>query len=226
MSWLYGYRLCSFSTWLLMMTYQRPAELSMHPAVLALALGIGVVALSVETLVSWAYVLIDSDRDVYALHARVGAAAGLVTATSVILQLVLDSCHRPVPIAFDLAWSPILAALWAAVAVLSIVGAKPACAVDGPDANDICKNVGPIAALSGVIFIIRTFLRGHHAGAPSTPSLTFCWWAVLMYALGLLLIASMYARQGTPVWTCPVIKGFESSVIEDPGQESAVPTSV
>ncbi|KAL7278700.1 hypothetical protein ACG7TL_007702 [Trametes sanguinea] len=183
MSWLYGYRLCSF--------------------ILALALGIGVVALSVETLVSWAYVLIDSDRDVYALHARVGAAAGLVTATSVILQLVLDSCHRPVPIIFDLAWSPILAALWAAVAVLSIAGAKPACAVDDPDANDICKSVGPIAALSGVIFII-----------------------LLMYALGLLLIASMYARQGTPVWMCPVIKGFEGSVIEDPGQESAVPTTV
>ncbi|KAI9058792.1 hypothetical protein FKP32DRAFT_1226754 [Trametes sanguinea] len=161
MSWLYGYRLCSL--------------------ILALALGIGVVALGVETLVSWAYVLIDSDQDVYVLHARVGIAAGLVTATSVILQLILDSCHRPTPIIFDLVWSVILSAFWAAVAILSISGTRLACVVDDPDASDICS---------------------------------------------LLLIACMYARNGTPVWMCPVIKGFRTVVVDARVQGSNATTTV
>ncbi|KAI0651171.1 hypothetical protein C8Q79DRAFT_16553 [Trametes meyenii] len=114
MSWLYSYRLCTF--------------------MLALGLGVGATALFLETLVSKAYVVIDSGKDFNVLYAFVGIGAGVLTTISLLLKLLLDSCHRPVPVILELNF-------------------QSGCTDIDATANSICKDVGPIAGLSAVVAI-------------------------------------------------------------------------
>ncbi|KAI8990400.1 hypothetical protein BD414DRAFT_299179 [Trametes punicea] len=175
MYWLYGYRLCSF--------------------MLALGLGIGVVALGVQTLTSWGFVLVDSKKDFDVLYAGVGIVVGIVTVMSTVLKLIADSCHRPVPIIIELVWLPMLSVSWVAVAIMTAVEngrnfRDAACDDEDAIANGICVDVGPIIGLS--------------AAVSST---------LLLYWLVLLLVAVARARRGTAIWTSPVLKdkGFKTS---------------
>ena len=59
--------------------------------VLALGLGMGVATLSVVSLNSRAIVLVEDGEDVDVLHARLGIAAGLSTAISIMLMYVCSS---------------------------------------------------------------------------------------------------------------------------------------
>ena len=62
--------------------------------VLALGLGMGVVTLSVVSVNSRAIVLVEDDEDVDVLHARLGIAAGLSTAISIMIMYVCSSSGR------------------------------------------------------------------------------------------------------------------------------------
>ncbi|KAI0772451.1 hypothetical protein BD413DRAFT_612599 [Trametes elegans] len=179
MPWLYTFRLCLF--------------------MLALSLGLGVVALSVVTLVSWRFVLIEEPgRELDLLYARSEIGAGTFTALSVIWKLIGDSCHRPALVICELLELPVLSRLWIAAAVLASARAGEhfggsACAHPDLVADDICANVAPIVALSAVAGTI-----------------------LAVYVAVLLCVSRAAARRGTPMWRSPVQRDSASkSVVRD-----------
>ncbi|KAI0659622.1 hypothetical protein C8Q70DRAFT_122252 [Cubamyces menziesii] len=164
MSGLYTYRLCSF--------------------VLALGLGMGVVTLSVVSLNSRAIVLVEDDEDVDVLYARLGIAAGLSTAISIMLMLLRDSCHRPISIIFELVdAAAVYAAAWTVVVVMAAAESSDVTVCNSTNSYEqtICSDAGVIVGLSALLVVVLS-----------------------LYLLVLLFVACTGAMHGTPIWTCPV----------------------
>ncbi len=90
MSWIYTYRLCSFSTCSaseLIDVLCRPlADSCVSFPVLSVALALGVVALCVQTVGSKSIVFVDSGRVVNVLYAYVGIFTGIYTAVLFLIR--------------------------------------------------------------------------------------------------------------------------------------------
>ncbi|KAJ8456937.1 hypothetical protein ONZ51_g11828 [Trametes cubensis] len=156
MSGLYTYRLCSF--------------------VLALGLGMGVVTLSVVSLNSRAIVLVEDDEDVDVLHARLGIAAGLSTAISIMIM--------PISIIFELVdAAAVYAAAWTVVVVMAAASSSDVTVCNSTNSYEqsICSDAGVIVGLSALLVVVLS-----------------------LYLLVLLFVACTGAMHGTPIWTCPV----------------------
>ncbi|EIW56450.1 uncharacterized protein TRAVEDRAFT_65681 [Trametes versicolor FP-101664 SS1] len=166
MSWIYAYRLCSF--------------------ILSVALGLGVVALCVQTVVSKSIVFVDYGRVVNVLYAYVGIFTGIYTTVLLLISLIRDSCHRPLAIVSELVLLAIPSAAWSVVAVMTLVQIgqnfeRSACNDGDATAHDICNYSAPIAGLSATVAAI-----------------------LMIYSLVLLFVAWVAARRGKPIWMYPV----------------------
>lgn len=90
MSWIYAYRLCSFSTCAASDSIdalcRTLADACVSPPVLSVALALGVVALCVQTVGSKSIVFVDSGRVVNVLYAYVGICTGIYTTVLLLIR--------------------------------------------------------------------------------------------------------------------------------------------
>ncbi|KAI0354288.1 hypothetical protein OH77DRAFT_526165 [Trametes cingulata] len=157
--------------------------------IVVFGLGIGVIALSVQTVYSNTFARVDANRHFDVLYADIAIGAGISTAVGILVKLLRDCCHRPLPIVFELIWSSIMPAVWIATAVITLVQngknfADSVCNDPNSTVNDVCKDSYPMALLSAAVAALY-----------------------MLYALLLGFIGCVAAKRGKAIWMCPVAPG-------------------